>query len=266
MRSIKAIEFPDAPPGLVLAMAPEVIWADPRTLLVEEAYQRAIGEKGMKIIKGMVTAWDWRRFKMPNVCRIDEGLVVLDGQHTAIGAASNPMVEQIPLLVVAGDALADRAGAFVGVNRDRVNLTPMQLHKAAVVHGDEDALTLEQVCMRAGVKVLAAQTRSWKAGETVAVQAIASLINRRHAKGAREVLEVLVKGGVAPITSQLIKAVEAILFDTDFKGKVTPEKISETLIRRPLLANEAAVFATTHRLPNWKAFTSVLFRAATGRG
>jgi hypothetical protein len=42
-----------------------------------------------------VANWDWRRFKPPVVARTATGLEVIDGQHTAIAAASHPDVLQI---------------------------------------------------------------------------------------------------------------------------------------------------------------------------
>lgn len=79
---------------------------------------------------------------------------MIDGQHTAIAAASHPDIALIPVMVVEAVDQAERAGAFIGHNRDRLNITPMQMHYAAVAAGDEDALTVEQVCARAGVKIL----------------------------------------------------------------------------------------------------------------
>jgi hypothetical protein len=267
MRFIEAILFPDIEPGSVCVEAPDVRWVDPTTLLIEEQYQRNVGDRSRKLIRGMVGAWDWRKFKMPNVVEIPAGLAVVDGQCTSIGAASNPLIDLIPVLVTTAPDMQTRAGAFVGLNRDRVNLTATQLHFADVAAGNEDALTIERVCQRAAVRVLRSQSPNWSPGDTIAVQAIGSLINRRHAKGAREVLQVLSEGCCAPITSGQIKAVEALLFDPEFKGKIEPTHISATFRQHgETMARDAGAFATTHGVRVWRALAATIYRKARGRG
>lgn len=60
---------------------------------------------------------------------------------------------------------------------------------------------VQQVLDRAGAVLVvgAYGQRGWKPGETVAVSTIDSLAKRRGARGARMVLEVLVKAEAAPI-------------------------------------------------------------------
>ena len=158
-------------------ISPTFEWADPCELLVDETYQRNLSDRSMRLIRRIVAGWDWRRFKPPVTAHTDAGLEVIDGQHTAIAAASHPAIKQIPIMVVDASDLRSRAEAFIGHNRDRLGITATQLHHAAVSAGDEDALTIEQVCQRAGVRLLRVQPGNavWRPGETIAIQAIKAL-------------------------------------------------------------------------------------------
>lgn len=151
LRPITAINCAGLTPSTPSSSGPIFEWVNPADLLVNEAYQRDLAERSIKLIRRIVQGWDWTKFKPP-VCSLgDDGMEVIDGQHTAIAAATHPGIDKIPVMIVETETVHDRAAAFIGQNMDRLGVTKMQLHKAAVAAGDEDALTIEQVCSRAGV-------------------------------------------------------------------------------------------------------------------
>lgn len=217
LRGVKAINLSGVEAGMAETAAPVFEWADPGTLLIDEGYQRNLSERSIKLVRKICARWDWRRFKPPVCARTERGLEVIDGQHTAIAACSHPAVTTIPVMVVEAASRSERAHSFIGHNRDRLNITPMQMHFAAAAAGDEEALTIDQVCARAGVKMLRATPGNgiWSIGDTVAVRAVGALINRRGAMRARIVLEALVKGRAQPLTAGQIKAVETLLHDEE---------------------------------------------------
>src|SRR6185437_2462885 len=110
-----------------LSAAPDARQVDPTTLRVEPKYQRDLSGKSMRLIRKIVTEWDWAKFKPPIVAESEDGLFVIDGQHTAIAAASHPEIQTIPVMVVKAADLRRRAEAFVAHNRDRVAMTPAQV-------------------------------------------------------------------------------------------------------------------------------------------
>ena len=252
-------------PGGAETAIPVFEWVDPCALLVDETYQRNLSERSVSLIRKIVGAWDWRRFKPPVVARCDDGFEVIDGQHTAIAAASHPAVQLIPVMVVEAADQAARASAFVGHNRDRIALTSTQMHAAAVAAGDEDALTIAQVCDRAGVILLKNPpgNGAFKPRETLAVASIRAVVNRRGAMKARQVMEVLAKAECAPISAAGIKAVDMLMFDSEYAGNIGSDDLT-TVIR--LLGaeadQEAKVFAAAHGVPLWRALGIVLFRRA----
>lgn len=244
----------------------------PEQLFVDPAYQRDIGERGLRQIRRIVEGFDWARFKPPICAYADhEGqtvLKVLDGQHTAIAAASNPHVETIPVMIVEADDTVAQAKAFIGQNTQNLGVTSLQLHQAAVAAGDEDALTLELTCKAANVRLLRAPNSQISDGsrQTIAVKQIEGLIARRGRIMARQVLEIIADAERGLITATHIKAVEFLLTDSEFAGHVSGEDITSAIIDLLYTAEEDAKrFAETHRMPHWKALANVWYRKCKKR-
>jgi hypothetical protein len=218
---------------------------DPRELFVDPSYQRSIGERGARQIRQIIENFDWNRFKPPIAAYAEHDgktvLMVLDGQHTAIACASHPKIGLIPVMIVEAAETAAQASSFVGQNTGRLAVTPLQLHKSALVAEDPDAVTVANVCGRAGVKILATSPKKFAPGETVAIAAISSLVDRRGAMKARIILEVLAQGGFAPISApQNLKEAVATGWPSDYE--------------------EAKTLAVAHRWPLWKAIAINWFR------
>lgn len=198
MRAIEPLQLPSGiSPASVSSLLPEARLVPPLSLIIDEKYQRDLSERSIRLIFRIVSGWSWEAFKPPICVDVDGALHIVDGQHTAIAAATHGDIPLLPIMVLPEGNEADRAIAFVRHNRDRISVTATQLHVALVAAGDEDAMTIRQVCERAGVTILrnAPPTARYAVGETMSISAIGSLINRRHAAGARKVLETLVKGG-----------------------------------------------------------------------
>ncbi|WP_312595710.1 DUF6551 family protein [Brevundimonas sp.] len=268
LRGVRPINLMGVDVASAEAAKPEFEWVDPGVLLVDDGYQRNLSERSVKLVRKICGSWDWRRFKPPVCARTDRGLEVIDGQHTAIAACSHPGVTEIPVMVVVAASRSDRAQSFIGHNRDRLNITPMQMHFAAAAAGDEDAQDIDRVCERAGVKLLKSTpgNGAWKPGETVAVKAIGALINRRGVVRAREVLEVLIKGQATPISTVQIRAVECLLHDDEYREDIDADGIVNAMLKLGFIADqEAAVFAATHKVPIFRALAIVLFRKGKRR-
>ena len=62
---------------------------DPAELSIDASYQRDLSKKSLRLIQTLVKDWDWRRYKIPVVARVDDAWHVIDGQHTAIAALTH---------------------------------------------------------------------------------------------------------------------------------------------------------------------------------
>jgi hypothetical protein len=262
LRPIGAIELNETTPGGAPEERPGFDWIDPRTLLVDESYQRALSKRSLELIRRIVGAWDWRKFKPPIVAETPAGLVVIDGQHTAIAAASHPSVELIPIMLVKAAEVADQAMAFVGQNRDRLYLSPAQVHKAAVTAGEPEAAAIETICARVGVKILQGPPgRPFEAGETLAAASLLALYQHRGGELLETMLRILASAEATPIRATHLKALELLLTEPEYRDSLEPDDLAATFVRMgPKLERDAGVLAATHRLRQWRALAITLYR------
>jgi hypothetical protein len=210
-RRIAALALSGIAAPAELGDIPELLWIDPGRLLVDETYQREINDGGKRLIAKIAKNFRWSHMKPPVVVRERDGFHVLDGQHTALAAASIG-IAQIPVFLVGAPTVAERARAFVSHNTLRIGVTTFGRHKAAVAAGEEAALDVENVCARAGVRLRwFGTTNVYAEGDCSAVGSIRLLIGRRGVQRARVVLEACVKGGCAPIDIVSLKAAEEVL-------------------------------------------------------
>jgi hypothetical protein len=267
-RRIEAIPLNGIESGSIAGGKPMFEWVDPGTLLVDEGYQRDLSERSLKLIRRIVSGWNWAKFKPPIAVLTDAGLELLDGQCTSIGACSHPDIEEIPVMVVAVAERADRAAAFIGQNKDRVAVTTLQLHAAAVTAGDVDALGIERVCQAAGVTVLRSQPGSgrYEPGSTVAVQVVGLLIRSRGEAQAVKVLSLLVRARCAPVGAPQIKAVDLLLSDPEYSS-MTEDQIAGVIpAMLPRIDQEVSLFRAAHpSVPAWRAMAIVWFKNRRAR-
>lgn len=243
--------------------------ADPAELLVEDAYQRDLSDRSIKLIQTIVENWDWRRFKPPVVALVDEGGLIIDGQHTAIAAASHPHIRRIPIMVVEAPELVTRALAFIGHNRDRLQVSPMQLHHAAVAAGDVTALAVERICAKAGVTLVrsAYGAYRWRVGDSVAVGAISGLLGRVGERRAVELLQALVAAQRAPVAANDIKAAEMLFTHADYAEQLNflhdggGDDLAKAITALGDTAErEAKLFAAAQCVPLWRALGVTWFK------
>lgn len=245
---------------------PVLDWVDKTLIDVDPTYQRELDEARVQRI---VEWFDWRSFGALVLTKAADGRYhTPDGQHRLEAAKRHPMVSVVPAVIVEAETTAEEAEVFVGINRDRKNVTPLQLYWAELAADDPEAKTVAQVCERAGICIVRSPggaTRA-KAGDTVAISVIRSLIGRRGAMRARQMLEVLGKAQLAPVGALPIRAVEILMTDAEFKDEVDPEALTDSIGGKAMvLEDEARAFAATHRMPVARAFAAVWFKRTRKR-
>jgi hypothetical protein len=237
---------------------PRFIDIEPRQLWVDDTYQRSLAEKSIRLIRDIVRNWDWRNYKPPVVTKTPTGgYHVIDGQHTAIAAASHPKIKLIPVMLVEAETVQERASAFIGQNTNRVAMTTIQLFRAAVAAGDEDAMTVQQVCDRARVEIVLNPHVHPKPRRTMAVSALKSLARRRGAMVARQILEAVADSGISPIGIIHLRAAEILVRELD-DALTLPELIA-VLRARPIMdvEFEARRLAKDQTIPLYQALAKI---------
>lgn len=244
LRQIAAINTRGVPVAAISSTKPKFEWVEPSKLYVEEEYQRAIAERSVKMIRKIVSGWDWAHIKPPVCVRDRAGrLVVIDGQHTAIAAVSHGAVGKIPIMVIEAKTVADRARAFVSQNKDRLALTPLHLHFAAVAAGDEIAVAVESACKRSGAMILKypkGQNGTYKIGETFGIGVVTQIVRNRGETHCVRALKVLIDAKRAPMPAHEIAAVSLLLTE---HGKALDTFDLATVIRSKAVIQWQAVVA-----------------------
>ncbi|UMY16634.1 hypothetical protein MMB17_18395 [Methylobacterium organophilum] len=263
-RRVVALDMPDAQPGHPPTAKPELTWIAPGELLIDEGYQRDLSQASLKLIRRIVEGWDWRRFKPPVVAWTEEGLEVIDGQHTAIAAETHPGIETIPVIVVDAVAQIDRAQAFIGHNRDRVAITAPQMHVAAAAAGDADALEVNRICLAAGVELLRLPPARavYRPRTTIALSAVKALVRSEDESDATWVLQTLADADLAPISASHIRALQHLITNEDF-SPIDRAAAARAIQAHPIkiAMKEAKEHASIHTVPVWRGLAAVWFRA-----
>ena len=203
---------------------PDIRMVDATTLWVEESYQRSPTKKSLRLVKKIISDWKWTSFKSPIVTEVDGFLCVLDGQHTAIAAATHPHIKLIPVFVVETTDVIERAKSFIELNTNNTKITDIQLFKARLEAGEDLAVSVNMALVRAGVKLgYAVDT---KERVVSAIGSLESICKNYGTRQLRMVLDVCVAAKLEPINKHYMDAVSKMLYDPKYKKDYDLQAIS----------------------------------------
>lgn len=231
LRQIKSHKIPDLLPSSLIDTddKPEFEWVDPSDLYIEQKYQRNLTDHSIKLIRKIFKDFEWSKFKPPVVSRSENKWVVIDGQHTAIAAASHPKIKKIPVMVITSASVKDRANAFMGHNRDRLNVSPAQMFFSSVAAEDPVALIVKKAMDETGCTVVRAKPPIWVEGQTMAVGSLMVLATRKTLPDIVRILKILMDAKRAPIVAGEINAVADMLFNKEYAGRFTDRDLVTTI-------------------------------------
>lgn len=219
LRRIKVINRKGITPAAV-GNKPNIRWIKIHKLRVNDTYQRSLSERGIKLIKRIISNFNWAKFHVPVVVQItpdtgldDDTYEILDGQHTATAAASHGGIFEIPCMIVEAGTLMEKADAFVGLNKNQIRMTSIQTFWAEVTSGKEDAVEALRGAQLAGAKIVKRPPPygDFEVGEVASPAALMRLAHIGGAAYVKRVLEVGVAAGLAPIGIHFINAFELLL-------------------------------------------------------
>lgn len=238
---------------------PVLDWLDTSVIDIDARYQRSLDEARVERI---LAGFAWDSFGAIVVAPVGDRFHCIDGQHRLEAAKRHPKVEHVPAVIIASRPVEGEAATFVTVNRDRKNVSGLEMYWAELAAGNPEAQKVADVVVQCGVRVLRSPTpvKDTKPGDTMAIGAVQALVGALGAVRARIMLAVLSSAALKPICAHHIKAVEHLLTDVEFRDQVDADSLLESLTGADYEA-EAKVFAFTHRLPHWRAFASVWFKA-----
>lgn len=252
VRSVAIIAVPKKL-AAVFSAPPKMRNASPLDLKIEAKYQRDLSGKSIRLIRKIVAEWNWAKFKPP-ICADQDGcLMVLDGQHTAIAAASHPDIVEIPVMIVSDLTMERRAEAFVSHNRDRLIMTPAQILYGDAAAGRADALgVLNSVTNAGGVVPRLPVGKAYaKRGEITAISELRSIYSAHGAELTERCVRIAVLSDIAPISKTVLGAIRYLL----------TEKPTSDLVDRP----DRQIAAALASIDNLEA-TAQAHALETGQG
>lgn len=211
VRAVTGIAVPQKRDA-VMSRVPEMRMVKPSDLQVEPAYQRDISGKSIKLIRKIVASWDWAKFKPPVCAETESGLFIIDGQHTAIAAASHPEITLVPVMVVAASRVERRAESFVSHNRDRLTMSAFQIFHAEVAAGVPEARSILAIAEAAGASIprSAPLKGQAKQGQIVALSEARKIHNADGAPALARLLRIAVGARQAPIGRAAIRSLRIV--------------------------------------------------------
>lgn len=249
-RAIKAIVLPPSiKPKHVSSKPPSVRHVSPTLLRVEERYQRGLTGKSITLIRNIVENWSWAKFKPPICVETPLGLFVIDGQHTAIAAASHPWIHMIPVLIVSAATEPERADAFVAHNRDRLAMSPFQVFHGEVVAKNPEACAIMAVVTSAGAIIPRNPVgkNSAKPGQIVPLSQIRVIYRTDGPEALKTMLEIAVKARLTPISRTTLRAIRMIVREPRFKAMIArgPDEVARAMAGIPNIDLAAETFAVS---------------------
>jgi hypothetical protein len=194
---------------------PEFVNVPPTSLLVEESYQRDLSAASIRLIRKIVSGWDWGKFKPPVCARTPRGLFVIDGQHTAIGAATHPDIDEIPVMVIEAASVDERARSFVAHNRDRVTITKASILVAEVAAGVPSGMSILAAVEAGGGRVprVMPQKGRAKPGDIVSMGALRQVHGAQGPAYLERIVRIAVRADLTPIDSTVLLSLHQFLSD-----------------------------------------------------
>lgn len=246
---------------------PELRFLPLSALRINRRYQREVAERGAALVRKVVTGFDWARFKALNVLDLGDGTYeVLDGQHSAVAVATHGGLDAVPCLVAPDRPAAEKAAAFVGLNRDRVTMTPLQVFWAELESGDEIAGAVREGVEAAGARVLRRMPSGgrYEVGDTIAAAALKAVAKRKGKAGVKRLCAMGVEARLTPVSTQFIKAAEALLWRREYEGEVADAAIVAAVVRKGWDALVRAADARRKELgiPAYLAMAQLIYQEA----
>jgi hypothetical protein len=240
----------DAPIGVL----PVLQYCLPAQLQIDPSYQRSIENGESKtLIKAIASKWDWGLCQPLVVARRGDGsLFVIDGQHRLEAAKLRGDIAQLPCVVSDSREASAEAAQFVALNRNRRPLAALDVFRASLASGADEAHAILAALEAAGLSLAPHSNHTaWKPGMVSNIGGIERAWKRLGAAVTTRALELLAKG----FEGQVLR----------YAGTIFPGLVG-MVVDNPNVADDMIVNALK-RKGQPRIFSAILTeRAASGDG
>ena len=256
------ISIKELKPSVVQNFKPELVWVDPRNLMIDVRYQRNLTRKSVNMIKKIISNWSWNSYKPPIVTKYETGeYAVIDGQHTSIAAATHPDIKEIPVLLINSLNVLESAQAFLSHNTDRTPVNPVQLFKAKIEAGDEIAISTNMAIRSAKVRLVNIVADP-KVGDCSCINTLTDICDRRGLQALRKILDICVKARLQPINAYYVKGLEQILYGKPLgqRKEFDPDGLANIIMEYPYaqLCADIELQSRAHKKPKQKVAAELI--------
>lgn len=160
---------------------PEILWIDIDCLVIDDRYQRPLGQSNWNRIRKIAADFRWSRFAPLLAARLEGGrFAVVDGQHR-VHAAKLCGYKQVPVLVAEMDD-REQARSFSWVNDQVTRISPFHIYKAALASGEPWAIDSRRAVEEAGCQLMTSNssTANKRSGQIFAIHLIREMIASGH--------------------------------------------------------------------------------------
>jgi hypothetical protein len=201
----------------MLGSPPTLEWRAVGELLIDDAYQRTVEAKSSQtLIRRIAMFWDWGLCQPLAISRRPDGkLLIVDGQHRASAAKLRGDIPHLPCVITSYANAGDEAAAFVALNQQRRPLNQLDLFKAALAAGDDEATAIAIAVEAADLRI--ASTTNNQTARPGSLTNVGGLRNcyRKHGKraltGALWVLAQAYPGQVMRYAGTIFPGIAAIV-------------------------------------------------------
>ncbi|MCJ9428567.1 DUF6551 family protein [Kordiimonas marina] len=218
-------------------------WMPLPILAIDASYQRdAASRRSSALINRIADGFDWSQLQPLVVAERPDGTYfVVDGQHR-LAAAEKCGVDKLPCYIVPATALSAEANSFVGINKNRVNITPLQVYHAELAAGDPAAMQVAEIAQEAGVTIPKNPTVVGPQNDRVTPPKVLTCISRLKkclltfgADAVKDAMIALVEAGDDHsnyLGASFLEGVVMIYARHGFNGVLDPDRLIETIAER----------------------------------
>jgi hypothetical protein len=126
-----------------------MIYVDPRDVIVEVSYQRAMDQRRVNRI---ADGFDFALFGVPLVSRRNGKVYCVDGQHR-LAAAIKKGINKVPVQIVEDLSVRDEAYVWGAVNNYRKLHSSLEAFKGALVSGSDVHVQIDEIVTGLGLRM-----------------------------------------------------------------------------------------------------------------
>lgn len=196
-------------------------------LSIDPTYQRSVENRAsQKLIREIAQDWHWGLCQPLVVSARDEGasLFVIDGQHRLEAARLRGDIDALPCVLVECDGAEEEAASFVQLNQHRRPLNAIELFRAALASGEDEAAGIAKALEDAGLTMAPHLTSvAWKPGMVGNIGGIQSAWRRHGPEVTLQALRILARafdGEVIQFAGTIFPGIVAACANGDAAGLV----------------------------------------------